>query len=161
MHWLGLIDLFLANERSEIFGSILLGLTKSYVWFQNRTSALRKFDSNLKYDFGPKLHDTKFNLHLMKSTLKPWNVLAQIQVISFVQIFYCFGIELVWRKAIWLVTLSRLEGSLVVWFKISHLNWIINTYYEVAHNMWKVFERTAVSWHPGYSGFYCVVYVFS
>ena len=39
---------------------------KSYAWFQNRASSIW----NHKYDFTPKLHDTKFNYHFIKSILK-------------------------------------------------------------------------------------------
>ena len=47
---------------------------KLYAWFQNRTSAQREFD--LKYDFRPKLHDTKFNYHFIRSILKSHNFIA-------------------------------------------------------------------------------------
>ena len=40
---------------------------KSYAW-------LREFD--LKYDFRPKLHDTKFNYHFITSILKSQNLVS-------------------------------------------------------------------------------------
>ena len=43
---------------------------KSYAWFQNRASSIW----NHKYDFRPKLHDTKFNYHFITSILKSQNL---------------------------------------------------------------------------------------
>jgi len=37
---------------------------------------------NHKYDFKPKLHDTKFNYHFVTSILKSYNLLAQVQDFS-------------------------------------------------------------------------------
>ena len=45
---------------------------KSYVRFQNRMSAIW----NHKYDFKPKLHDTKFNYHFITSILKLQNLVS-------------------------------------------------------------------------------------
>ena len=44
---------------------------KSYEWFQNRTGAQHK------YDFRPKLYDTVFNYHLIKTVLKTQNSVAK------------------------------------------------------------------------------------
>ena len=38
---------------------------KSYVWFESASSIW-----NHKYDFRPKLHDTKFNYHFITAILK-------------------------------------------------------------------------------------------
>ena len=45
---------------------------KSYAWFQNRASSIW----NHKYDFTPKLHDTKFNYHFITSILKSQNLVS-------------------------------------------------------------------------------------
>ena len=61
----------------EVSG-VLFGL-KSYAWFQNWKH---------KYDFRPKLHNTKFNYHFIRSIL----------------------------PAIWFVTLNKIWNLLVVLF---------------------------------------------
>ena len=43
--------------------------------------------SNHAYDFGPKLHATKFNYHFITSMLKSHNLIAQIQDFSQYQCF--------------------------------------------------------------------------
>ena len=43
---------------------------KSYAGFQNQTGAQDEFTWNHKYDFRPKLHDTKLKDHLLTSILK-------------------------------------------------------------------------------------------
>ena len=49
---------------------------KSYVWFQNRTSAQLSSIWNHKYDFRPKLLSTQFSHHFIKSILKSHNFMA-------------------------------------------------------------------------------------
>lgn len=42
---------------------------KSFAWFENQINVQHKFDLKSP-DFRPKLHDTKFNYHLIASILK-------------------------------------------------------------------------------------------
>ena len=59
-------------------GGVQFGL-KSYAWFQNRTSAQRKFDLKSQVsDFRPKLHDPKFNYHFIRSILKSHDLWPKI-----------------------------------------------------------------------------------
>ena len=56
---------------------------KSYAWFQNH-----------KYDFRPKLYDTKFNCHFIRSILKSHNFIALI----FRFLVYCSSSRFVKKK---------------------------------------------------------------
>ena len=47
---------------------------KSYVWFQNQRARSVSSIWNHKYDFTPKLHDTKLNFHFNTSILKSQNL---------------------------------------------------------------------------------------
>ena len=66
---------------------------KSFAWFQIERARSVSSIWNHKYDFRPKLHDTRFNYHFITSILKSpkyrtWQV----------QIFYCCSTELVWNE---------------------------------------------------------------
>ena len=66
---------------------------KSYAWFQNWMSAQRKFNLKSKVsDFGPKLHNMRFNYHFITSILK----LPKYRTWS-VQLFYWCSTEPVWN----------------------------------------------------------------
>ena len=62
---------------------------KSYVWFQNWTSASLIW--NHKSDFGPKLHDTKFNYHFITAILKSQSIIVNINILFLSLHFHLMG----------------------------------------------------------------------
>ena len=50
---------------------------KSYAWFQNKRARSASLIWNHKYDFRPKLHDTKFHYNFITSILKSPNLFAE------------------------------------------------------------------------------------
>ena len=56
---------------------------KSYEWFEIARPRSGSAISNHEYDFRPKLHDTKFNYHLILFILKSQTTKNDIEIIQF------------------------------------------------------------------------------
>ena len=111
------------TEESAVLSGIVWLLD-----FQIKWACSWSFIGNHKYEFRPRLHDTKFNYHFIESILKLQNSVVQIQ-----DFLVCANIctKLLWKKlqklsfhfpAIWLVTLNKpwnLIGCCVL-VKLSH-----------------------------------------
>ena len=87
---------------------------KSYAWFQNWMSAQREFELNHKYDFRPKLHDTKFDYHFITS------ILPAIWFVTLNKIWNLFGRAVLVILFHWLGKRCDLEQKMVRFGNISH-----------------------------------------